>query len=114
MAVLTAEKVMERIRARIGDDVSDEAISLVEDVSDTLTSLEEKATATPDLEAMKTEYEKKIADTENAWRQKYRDRFFSEGAPQSNVETDSVDVLSGNDVEDEVTIKSYDELFTVE
>ena len=43
MAVRTREEILNSIRARIGDDTSDEAISLVEDVTDTLADMENRA-----------------------------------------------------------------------
>ena len=43
MAVRTCEEILNTIRARIGDDTSDEAISLVEDVTDTLADMENRA-----------------------------------------------------------------------
>ena len=38
MAVKTRDEIMEAIRKRIGEDTSDEAISLLEDVTDTFTN----------------------------------------------------------------------------
>lgn len=36
MAVRTREEIIAQISARMGDDTSDEAIALIEDVTDTL------------------------------------------------------------------------------
>lgn len=72
MAIRSIEDLMATVRARVGDDTSDEAISFVEDVSDTLTSLSSG-------EEWRTKYEQNDAE----WRQKYRDRFFNPDKPET-------------------------------
>ena len=74
MAVRSKEELMESIRARIGDDQSDEAIALLEDIADTYTDMETRANG--DGEDWKAKFEANDA----AWRQKYRDRFFGKGS----------------------------------
>ena len=39
MAVRTNEEIMETLRTRVGEDTSDDALSFIEDVQDTLNSL---------------------------------------------------------------------------
>ena len=39
MAVKNKDEILESLRSRIGEDTSDEAISILEDVEDTLDSL---------------------------------------------------------------------------
>lgn len=67
MPIIKKEELMEKIRNRIGDDTGDEALSLIEDVNDTFTDLENRAG-----EDWKARYE----ENDRAWREKYRDRFF--------------------------------------
>ena len=74
VAIRTKEELMESIRSRLGDDNSDEAIGLLEDISDTYTDMETKANGGG--EDWKSKYEANDA----AWRQKYRDRFFGKGS----------------------------------
>lgn len=74
MAVRSKEELMKSIRARIGDDQSDEAIALLEDVADTYADMETRANG--DGEDWKAKFEANDA----AWRQKYRDRFFGKGS----------------------------------
>lgn len=95
MAVRSKEELMESIRARIGDDQSDEAIALLEDIADTYTDME--TCANGDGEDWKTKYETNDA----AWRQKYRDRFFGKGSDQN-------DEL---DAQQETKPMTYEELF---
>lgn len=96
MAVRTKDELLEIIKGRIGDDSSDETISFLEDITDTLSDYEEKATNS-DTEDWKTKYE----ENDKMWREKYRERFFSK-----EVENEDEDFS-----EDEVKSLSYDDLF---
>ena len=96
MAVKTKDELLEIIRGRIGDDTSDETISFIEDITDTLSDYEEKATNSNN-EDWKTKYE----ENDKMWREKYRERFFSK-----EVEKEDEDFE-----EDEVKSLSYDDLF---
>lgn len=70
MSVLSREEMMNRIRERMGEDTSDETLAFIEDVSDTLADLDRRATDT-------TNWEQKYKENDDAWRQRYRDRFYS-------------------------------------
>lgn len=78
MAVKTKDELMSSIRARIGDDQSDEAIALVEDFSDTYDDMQSKANG--DGKDWKTMYEQ----NDQEWRKKYRDRFFNNDGNTDN------------------------------
>ena len=82
MAVKTREEIMTSIRARLGDDTSDETLQFIEDVTDTLNEYETKAGDT-------TDWKKRYEDNDKEWRQKYRDRFFNGSDDNSNNENDS-------------------------
>lgn len=82
MAVRTTEELLASIRTRIGDDQSDEAIALVEDVSDTLNSMKNDSNE---------DWKKKYEENDANWRQKYRDRFFSPSNDDDEV-GDDIDV----------------------
>lgn len=100
MAVKTKEEILANLKSKIGEDTSDEALALIEDISDTINDMESKAKDTTDW---KTKCEKVEAD----WRKKYRDRFFSQ--PSSNDEPDDVP-----DDDDKPKTLTYDELFKEE
>ena len=68
MAIKTREEIMEAVRARIGEDTSDEALAFIEDVSDTLESMSS---------SMNENWRQKYEENDAQWRQKYRDRFYS-------------------------------------
>lgn len=97
MAVKTKDELLKIIKERIGDDTSDETISFIEDITDTLYDYEEKATNS-DTEDWKTKYE----ENDKMWREKYRERFFSK-----TVEKEDEDFED----KDEIKSLSYDDLF---
>ena len=71
MAVLTREQMLERIKQRIGENTSDEALKLIEDISDTI-----------------DDYETKTKDTTD-WEKKYKDRFFNATANDEKDDSES-------------------------
>lgn len=71
MAVKNKDEILEAIKTRVGDSTDDETISFLEDVSDTLTDLETRASG--DGEDWKTKYE----ENDKSWRERYTNRFFS-------------------------------------
>ena len=79
MSILTKEQLMESIRARVGDDTSDDALAFIENVNDTIEDF-----ATNKNIDWKTKYEENDA----AWRQKYKDRFFNTPAEDEDDEPD--------------------------
>lgn len=95
MAVRTREEILNSIRARIGDDTSDEAISLVEDVADTLTDMENRANGDG------VNWRERYEQNDKEWRAKYRDRFFGKA-------DDNDDNKFDDDVKKPMT---YEELF---
>lgn len=92
--VRSREELMSAIKARIGDDTSDEALALIEDMTDTLTDYEGRIG-----EDWKTKYEQLDAD----WRKRYRDRFYEGGNAPEPVA----------DPEPEPETKTIEELFTI-
>lgn len=69
MAIKTRDEIMEAIRARVGEDTSDEALAFIEDVSDTISDMETRS-------ANSREWEKKYRENDDAWRKKYKERFY--------------------------------------
>ena len=67
------EELITMISQHIGEDNSDEAIALLEDVTDTFNDYETKTKDTTDW---KTKYEQNDAE----WRNKYKERFMSGSA----------------------------------
>lgn len=98
MAVLSKEDFLSRIKERIGDDNSDEAIAFMEDMSDTYEDMDNKITDS-------TDWKKKYEENDKSWRDKYKERFTSHNE-------DEDEDLSGND--DTPSPKTFDDLFKKE
>lgn len=97
MAIKTKDEILELVKARIGDDTSDEAIAILEDVTDTLTDYETRIADSGDWKAR---YEQNDAE----WRRKYIERFTTGGAP-------AYEPKDGPYEYEEPEIKTFDELF---
>lgn len=76
MSVRTKDELMNSLKDFLGDNTSDEAIALVQDISDTLG--DSNAQTVADLR-------QQLVDQDNTWRKKYRDAFFS-GTPDKDEE----------------------------
>lgn len=79
--IKTKEEILNSIKEILKDDTSDSALSLIEDLSDTLDNAK-----TSDETDWKTKYEENDAQ----WRQRYRDRFFSKSAQEDEDPDDPV------------------------
>lgn len=71
MAVLKKDEFFERIKQRVGDDSSDEAISFFEDITDTYNELEQRKSTDG------VDWEKKYYENDEAWKRRYKNRFFN-------------------------------------
>lgn len=69
MAVKSKKEIMDALSAMLGDNSSDEALGLLEDVSDTLD------TSNSDLSVKLKEAEDKYNELDKTWREKYKARF---------------------------------------
>lgn len=96
MAVRTREEILTLVKERIGEGQTDDDISFIEDVTDTLSDMEKRIAEAGDW---KTKYEENDA----SWRKKYKERFFD----SSN---DLDEALPEGDVT-QTEIKTYDDLF---
>lgn len=105
MAVRSTEEIMEMVRTRVGDDTSDESLSFIEDISDTLESFNQADADKKEWEDKEREWEEKYNSLDTEWREKYKKRFF-EGRDDHEV---IVDEKVTKEEQKEKT--SYDELF---
>ena len=95
--VKTKEEILEQIKTRLGEDTSDEALSFIEDITDTINDYETRATDT-------TDWKQKYEDNDKQWRERYKERFFSGENPEEQEE---------EEVETEPPM-SFDDLFKKE
>lgn len=93
---LKKEELIEKVKSYIGNDTSDAAIGLLEDVSDSV----------EDFDGItKEEAEQMVAAKEEEWRKKYIDRF--SGVEEEDKEEEKEITLP----DEEEELVSYDELF---
>ena len=90
MAVVERDVLIQRIASVLSDPESDDSLSLIEDVTDTL-----EAGSSDDW---KTRYEENDA----AWRKRYKERFLKKPDKEPEIEDDEKEEK-----------KTYDDLFTV-
>lgn len=105
MSVLSREDYLTRIKGRLGDDLSDDDISLIEDMTDTYDDMSNRIKDN-------TDWKSKYEENDKSWRQKYVDRF------NGKVESDSdfIDYSTKKDNESMDVYeapKTYADLFTV-
>lgn len=98
---------MNKIKERVGEDSSDEALKFLEDMTDTFNDLHTRATT----QNKKTDedWKKEIEEVENKWRTKYRDRFFSGSNNDDDVDDMVMPEVKKPTPEESVT---FDDLFT--
>lgn len=78
MATLNREDFISRLQERIGEDNSDEAISFIEDMTDTFDDMNTRLNDS-------TDWKSKYEENDKAWRDRYRERFSSSGAEDDNL-----------------------------
>lgn len=104
MAVRGRDEMLAALRSRIGDDTSDDALTLIEDFTDTLSDYESR---------VGDDWKSKYEENDRTWRQKYRDRFFqSPSNGEGNTTGDAVITDNVDDLISESEPKSFDSLFT--
>lgn len=65
MAIKNADEIMQRLKAKFGEDDSEETLELVSDISDTINA------------GNAEEWKRKYEENDAAWKKKYRDRFYA-------------------------------------
>ena len=103
--VKTKDEILEAIKAKIGEDTSDEAIALLEDVTDTLNDYDNKANTDTDWKA-------KYEENDKEWRKRYTDRFFNKGEDDEGNKGGKLKGDLGGNLDDEPDEPTtFEELF---
>ena len=100
--VRSKDEILASIRTRIGDDTSDEAIALVEDINDSFDDLSTRLNEAGDWKA-------KYEENDKAWRDKYTERFFT---PSDDNPIDNVIRETDKDTPDEKKTYKFEDLFS--
>ena len=101
--VKTKEEILVELKAYIGERTDDETVSLVENVTDTLSDMEKNGNA-----------EARVKEVEDMWRTKYMERFFDGDKEEKitevkeDVETEEKDRSEEIKIEDLYTEKESD------
>lgn len=96
MSVLSREEILSRVQTIIGENTDDDSLAFVEDITDTLTDMENRANGGG--EDWKTKYEQNDAE----WRRKYKERFFNGASKEEEEEEDE---------KEEIKKKTFEDLF---
>lgn len=89
------DELLTALRGVLGDNQTDEAIALIEDVTDT-------------FDAPAEDWEQKYKDNDAAWRKKYTERFFSAGDVDQGNGSNTETVIESDEEQKPLT---YDDLF---
>lgn len=108
MAVKSKDELLSSLKSIIGDTPSDEALTLLEDMSDTL---DNSTGGSSDEDKKKIEeLEKQVKDTDEMWRKRYADRFLNPSDDNGGSDDDNSDDENGDD--DDESPKTFEELFS--
>lgn len=103
MAVKSKNDLMESIRTLLGENTSDEAIAVIEDISDTVDDYEART-------ADQTDWHRKHDECDAAWRKRYTERFYGTDGGDKNDPPGSGN--SGNHIDDNQSKSlTFDKLF---
>lgn len=91
MAVRSREELMSSLNAILGENASNEALAILEDVSDTYNDLNQRAN--PDG----VNWEERYEELDNEWRERYRQRFNEPYTDDNNNNNDNNDNNNNND-----------------
>ena len=89
------DELLAALRGVLGENQTDEAIALIEDVTDT-------------FDAPAEDWEQKYKDNDAAWRKKYTVRFFSSGDVDQGSGGNTETVINSDEEQKPLT---YDDLF---
>lgn len=103
MAIRNKEFLLETIKKYTGEDTSDETLQLIEDFTDTINDMDQKA---------ETDWKQKYDENDKMWRDKYKARFFSNDAEVEQAEQASEETTGGHITD--VSKLEYKDLFKQE
>ena len=106
----TKEEILSQLKVVLGDNTSDEAVTLLEDITDTLTDA--GTNEIDELNKTIVQLKEQLKDNDDMWRNKYTSRFFStDPIPSGKPKEDDL-LPPEEDPEDEK--ESFDDLLKVD
>lgn len=103
MAVMTLEELTKLIADKFGETPDDDALAILENVTDSFNAMSGKASE--DWQKEKARLEQAVIDKDNEWRKKYTERFVSGYSNSVNEPPNNEDEADPFDIE-------IDDLFT--
>ena len=103
MAIRSVDEILKMVADRIGEDTSDDAISFIEDISDTIRDYDARTREDRD-------WESRYNENDEAWRRRYMERF---NASSDADGRDGKEVIKEQEenVTDDGKKRNYEELF---
>ena len=98
MAIIGKDDALAKLKAIVGDNQTDEAITLMEDISDTYDDFDSRLSDT-------TDWHQRYEDNDREWRQRYTDRFMK-GSPDEDEDDE-------DEEEKPKLMTRFEDLFTV-
>lgn len=92
--VKTKDEILAEIKTYIGDRTDDETVSLVENVTDTLSDMEKNGNAAA-----------RVKEVEDMWRTKYMERFFDGDKEEKITEVKEDEETEEKDRSEEIKIE---------
>lgn len=103
MSVKSKKDLMDSVKAILGENTSDEAIAVIEDISDTVDDFETRT-------ADQTNWKQKFEENDASWRKRYTDRFYGNGDDGKGASSSSGND-SNNGTQNQGKPLTFDNLF---
>lgn len=101
MAVRPNQELMEAIKKITGDNTSDDVITLLEDMQDTLNDYDTRIKDSGD-------WKQKYEENDSSWRKRYKDRFYNGTSPDEDFINGQETTVTINEQETETVFKEED------
>ena len=102
--VLTKDEFMEKLKTVVGDRTDDEALTIIEDFTDTYDDLDGKVIEDPE------DWKGKYEALDEEWRKKYKERFFSGDTVEEKEEKEE-EIKEDDDKEEETVEEILEKMF---
>lgn len=106
MPKVSKEELLKKANSVIGENATEEGISLLEDIQDTIEDTTDISEYVKQIEELK----QKVADTEKTWSERYRARF-TDYTPSTDPEPLKTEVDNGSNEED-IEPPSFEDIAT--
>ena len=104
MAVVSKEELIQALSTLIGETPDDTGLSIIENLTDTISDYESKTVDT-------SEWESKYNELDNSWRKRYKERFLGSADADHETSGEEVKEKQKEDVEKDSTELTFDDLF---